>query len=558
MFGTQIHERDAYRAVFSFGGTLSGLDPSQVTNIKAANANARAFAAEVVAHAQGQRAGRGQSGCRGRLRCPIRAPAFSPTTMILTSVALPRRWVPINRHRCQRQVKAVAEAARFRSREPAATPEPVAKRIPRRHRTGRNVQFNVKAAQETVDAFYAISDQQNWVLGETLEHALAALQRELAGRAGDRRLMTPRHSLDPQFDLFVPRIADLQLRDQRDTMERPFFSLSKRKRLKPINYVSPDGGLCQRVAQPEYGMATIWDADILIWAASTLNDMKNRGMNDIPRKLHFQPYDLLKAIGRDTGGQRVPALARRPGGFVHHHHHQHPRREGKSERHFSWIEAGPIASTTKTAEQGNEPHRLRLVLRRRPDGGRAAVHRPGLFRHHRGQGALALPRRPQARRRGRGGRLPISCRPSSRSPEPRAPTAASSSRCCQSRRANELPRLPLALEQGEGNVADAAHDPSGTARLQAGAPALEDRLTNRAGRNGRPTIRPFISDFPPARGNACQNPPDFPGWDLRELQALFDGWIGDTPARQPNNSSAFYGFVKRHLHARQHASTRLS
>ena len=77
-------------------------------------------------------------------------------------------------------VKAVAEAARFRSREPAATPEPVAKRIPRRHRTGRNVQFNVKAAQETVDAFYAISDQQNWVLGETLEHALAALQRELS------------------------------------------------------------------------------------------------------------------------------------------------------------------------------------------------------------------------------------------------------------------------------------------------------------------------------------------------------------------------------------------
>jgi chromosome partitioning protein len=49
MFGTQIHERDAYRAIFSFGGTLSRLDPSLVTNIKAAAANARAFAAEVVA-----------------------------------------------------------------------------------------------------------------------------------------------------------------------------------------------------------------------------------------------------------------------------------------------------------------------------------------------------------------------------------------------------------------------------------------------------------------------------------------------------------------------------
>jgi chromosome partitioning protein len=49
MLGTQIHERDAYRAIFSFGGTLSQLDPTQVSNIKAATSNARAFAAEVVA-----------------------------------------------------------------------------------------------------------------------------------------------------------------------------------------------------------------------------------------------------------------------------------------------------------------------------------------------------------------------------------------------------------------------------------------------------------------------------------------------------------------------------
>ena len=44
----QLHERDAYRAIFAFGGGLSNLDPAQVTNIPAATANARAFAAEVV------------------------------------------------------------------------------------------------------------------------------------------------------------------------------------------------------------------------------------------------------------------------------------------------------------------------------------------------------------------------------------------------------------------------------------------------------------------------------------------------------------------------------
>jgi hypothetical protein len=42
----------------------------------------------------------------------------------------------------------------------------------------------VKASQETLDAFYAITDRQGWVLGETLEHALAALQRELDNGGG--------------------------------------------------------------------------------------------------------------------------------------------------------------------------------------------------------------------------------------------------------------------------------------------------------------------------------------------------------------------------------------
>ena len=48
VFRTRIHEREAYRALFSFGGTLSSLDPTQVRNISGAVDNAREFAAEVV------------------------------------------------------------------------------------------------------------------------------------------------------------------------------------------------------------------------------------------------------------------------------------------------------------------------------------------------------------------------------------------------------------------------------------------------------------------------------------------------------------------------------
>jgi chromosome partitioning protein len=48
MLKTDLNERDAYRALFAFGGTLSGLDPSQVSNIAAALLNARLLTQEIV------------------------------------------------------------------------------------------------------------------------------------------------------------------------------------------------------------------------------------------------------------------------------------------------------------------------------------------------------------------------------------------------------------------------------------------------------------------------------------------------------------------------------
>lgn len=49
----QMHERDAFRAIFSFGGTLQDLDPGQVSNLPVAIANARAVASEVIALLRG-------------------------------------------------------------------------------------------------------------------------------------------------------------------------------------------------------------------------------------------------------------------------------------------------------------------------------------------------------------------------------------------------------------------------------------------------------------------------------------------------------------------------
>jgi hypothetical protein len=91
------------------------------------------------------------------------------------------------------QIKAISETANFVSREPTRSPpqaapprasraaptEPII-REPRRHRTGRNIQQNIKARAETIERFYAITDRNGWVLGETFERAIAALERDLA------------------------------------------------------------------------------------------------------------------------------------------------------------------------------------------------------------------------------------------------------------------------------------------------------------------------------------------------------------------------------------------
>ena len=49
MLKSHIHEREAYRAIFSFGGTLQTLGEGDVSNIRGAIINAHAYVSEVVA-----------------------------------------------------------------------------------------------------------------------------------------------------------------------------------------------------------------------------------------------------------------------------------------------------------------------------------------------------------------------------------------------------------------------------------------------------------------------------------------------------------------------------
>ena len=81
-------------------------------------------------------------------------------------------------------------------------------------------------------------------------------------------------------------------------MAYPFFSLSKSRRVTPIDYRM--GEVAIRVeATAEHGMATIWDADVLIWAASQLVEARDKGLRT-SRLMAATPHEILTFIGRGT------------------------------------------------------------------------------------------------------------------------------------------------------------------------------------------------------------------------------------------------------------------
>jgi len=99
-----------------------------------------------------------------------------------------------------------------------------------------------------------------------------------------------------QLELFQALPGDMALRDAQDLMSWPFFSLSKSHRIRPIDFRM--GDVIIRVeATPEHGMATIWDADLLIWAASQIVEARDRGLAT-SRLMAATPYEILAFIGR--------------------------------------------------------------------------------------------------------------------------------------------------------------------------------------------------------------------------------------------------------------------
>ena len=109
-----------------------------------------------------------------------------------------------------------------------------------------------------------------------------------------------------RLDLFRALPGDLAARDAQDLMAYPFFSLAKSKRVVPIDFRA--GKIAIRVeAVPEHGMATIWDADVLIWAASQIVEARDAGLKT-SRLMAATPFEILTFVGRGTSARDYDRL----------------------------------------------------------------------------------------------------------------------------------------------------------------------------------------------------------------------------------------------------------
>jgi plasmid replication initiation protein len=109
-----------------------------------------------------------------------------------------------------------------------------------------------------------------------------------------------------QLDLFRSIPGEIAPRDAQDLMAWPFFSLAKSKRVTPIDFRMGDTWIVVE-ATPEHGMATIWDADVLIWAASQIVEARDAG-RPTSRLMATTPHEILTFIGRGTGRDNYDRL----------------------------------------------------------------------------------------------------------------------------------------------------------------------------------------------------------------------------------------------------------
>jgi plasmid replication initiation protein len=171
------------------------------------------------------------------------------------------------------------------------------------------------------------------------------------------------------LSLFSSLPGEFAARDVQDLMSYPFFSLAKSKRVAPIDFRA--GDVTIRVeGTHEHGIATIWDADVLIWSASQIVEARDHGLQT-SRLIAVAPHEILRFVGRGTSQRDYlrlkAALDRLQSTTVATSLRQ---QAGRRLHRFSWIN-----EWKECADQFGRPRGIELIL---PDWYYAALTDPGL------------------------------------------------------------------------------------------------------------------------------------------------------------------------------------
>ena len=128
---------------------------------------------------------------------------------------------------------------------------------------------------------------------------------------------------------------DMALRDAQNLMAYPFFSLAKSRRTVPIRF---EAGAVSLTVEgvPEHGIATIWDADVLIWAASQIVQARDEG-RPTSRLMAATPYEILRFAQRATGRTEYLGLRASLDRLQSTTVLTSIRQAGKRMHRFSWI-----------------------------------------------------------------------------------------------------------------------------------------------------------------------------------------------------------------------------
>lgn len=117
-------------------------------------------------------------------------------------------------------------------------------------------------------------------------------------------LLPERH---PTRDFFIADIFDaLPVKNDRHTMEHPFFTLSTKKDVRAIEYQHGDVSITLSPSA-KYGLPTMMDKDILLYCGSLVVAELNKGVLP-PRKIRFSAHDLMVTTNRETNGEAYGLL----------------------------------------------------------------------------------------------------------------------------------------------------------------------------------------------------------------------------------------------------------